>query len=269
MSPPKSKQRDYFFGTSPDLPKIIEIDLDQIRLNPDQPRKTIDQRKLQELAASIERQGLIQPIVVKKLENEAAYILVAGERRFRAHQLLSKATIAAIITKGNPDEIALIENIQRENLNPLEEAEALQRMMERYQYTQEELGKVIGKAQNTISETLQINALPRVIKDDYQSSNTEIVSKSALIELSRIKDQHTQQALWIAMKQGRWSVREIRSAKAKTRGRSLSSQDKIVAAGHAFIKQVKAIETIDDSHYQELLNIGNILIEHIQRLKPI
>lgn len=269
MSPPKSKQRDYFFGTSPDLPKIIEIDLDQIRLNPNQPRRTIDQKKLQELAASIERQGLIQPIVVKKLENEAAYTLVAGERRFRAHQLLNKTTIAAIITKGNPDEIALIENIQRENLNPLEEAEALQRMMERYQYTQEELGKVIGKAQNTISETLQINTLPRVIKDDYQSSDTEIVSKSALIELSRIKDQRTQQALWTAMKQGRWSVRKIRSAKTKTRGRNISSQDKIVVAGHALIKQVMAIEALDDSHYQELLNIGNILMEHIQRLKPI
>ncbi len=136
--PPSKPRRDFFFGASPDLPKIVEISLSEIQPNPDQPRKTFDEVKLQELAGSIERQGLLQPIIVKKRAgDDVGYLLVAGERRFRAHHRLQKATIPAIITEGNPDEIALIENLQREELNPLEEAEALQRMMERYRYTQE------------------------------------------------------------------------------------------------------------------------------------
>ena len=109
-----------------------------------------------------------------------------------------------IITQGNPDEISLIENIQREDLNPLEEAEALERMMARYHYTQEELGKVIGKAQNTVSETLQLNNLPSLIKEDYRTSDNRAVSKSALIELTRIKDSDRQQIIWESMKRGQW-----------------------------------------------------------------
>ena len=118
MNLPKSK-KDFFFGTSPDLPKIVEVNLSEVHPNPDQPRKTFDETKLRELAASIERQGLLQPIIVqKRAAGEGGYLLVAGERRFRAHQLLEKVTIPAILTEGNPDEIALIENIQREDLTP-------------------------------------------------------------------------------------------------------------------------------------------------------
>src|SRR5258706_11905861 len=112
--PLSEKIRPDMFGASADLPRIIEIDLDQIQFNPDQPRKYFDEQSIAELAASIEAQGLLQPILVKRGAGES-YIIVAGERRVRAHQKLERATIAAIVTEGDSEEIALIENIQREN----------------------------------------------------------------------------------------------------------------------------------------------------------
>ena len=135
MNSPKTRLR-----TAADRPRIVEIDLHDLHPNPDQPRKTFSEESLIELAASIERHGLIQPITVKRLDS-GTYLLVAGERRFRAFERLGRPTIPAIVTTGDAEEIALIENIQREDLNPLEEAEALARMMDRHRYTQEQLGK--------------------------------------------------------------------------------------------------------------------------------
>ena len=267
MNPPKPK-RDFFFGTSPDLPKIVEVNLSEIHPNPDQPRKTFDEAKLRELAASIERQGLLQPIIVqKRAAGDGGYLLVAGERRFRAHQLLEKATIPAILTEGNPDEIALIENIQREDLNPLEEAEALERMMDRYHYTQEELGKVIGKAQNTVSEVLQLNTLPPSIKDEYRTSDTRTMSKSALVELTRIKDAKHQKAVWEAMKAGRWTVRDARTAKRRTLPPK-PVQDRAIEVGRAFVSRIEAIEVIDAAHYHELLVLLETFRDQLDRLRP-
>jgi len=267
MNPPKPK-RDFFFGTSPDLPKIVEVNLSEIHPNPDQPRKTFDEAKLRELAASIERQGLLQPIIVqKRAAGDGGYLLVAGERRFRAHQLLEKATIPAILTEGNPDEIALIENIQREDLNPLEEAEALERMMDRYHYTQEELGKVIGKAQNTVSEVLQLNTLPPSIKDEYRTSDTRTMSKSALVELTRIKDAKHQKAVWEAMKAGRWTVRDARTAKRRTLPPA-PVQDRAIEVGRAFLRRIEAIEVIDVAHYHDLLVLIEAFRDQLDRLRP-
>lgn len=267
MNPPKPK-RDFFFGTSPDLPKIVEVNLSEIHPNPDQPRKTFDEARLRELAASIERQGLLQPIIVqKRAGSDGGYLLVAGERRFRAHQLLEKVTIPAILTEGNPDEIALIENIQREDLNPLEEAEALERMMDRYHYTQEELGQVIGKAQNTVSETLQLNTLPPFIKDEYRTSDTRAVSKSALVELTRIKDTKHQKAVWEAMKAGRWTVRDARTAKRRTLPPE-PVQDRAIEVGRAFLRRIEAIEVIDAAHYHELLVLLETFRDQLDRLRP-
>lgn len=265
MNPPKTK-KDFFFGTSPDLPKIVEVALSDIQPNPDQPRKTFRDDSLEELAASIERHGLIQPITVKRQE-EGHYLLVAGERRLRAFEKLQKATIPAIVTNGNAEEIALIENIQREDLNPLEEAEALERMMNRHHYTQEELGKVIGKAQNTVSETLQLTSLPERVKEEYRTSDTRMVSKSALVELSRMKDPDQQCSIWDAMKEGKWTVRDTRRAKhyATT---VIPAQEKAVGAGRVFLKKVQTIETLDETGYRELRELIGALSQQLERLQP-
>lgn len=142
-----------------DLDKEIrELRLDEIIPNTDQPRRQFDQDKLTELALSIQEHGIVQPIVVRTLEN-GLYQIVAGERRWRAAQQLELETIPVIIKDYNDKqmmEIALIENIQREDLNPLEEARAYQILIEEHQLTQEELGGRLGKSRSYIANTLRL-----------------------------------------------------------------------------------------------------------------
>jgi len=195
MNSPKTRLR-----TAADRPRIVEIDLHDLHPNPDQPRKTFSEESLIELAASIERHGLIQPITVKRLDS-GTYLLVAGERRFRAFERLGRPTIPAIVTTGDAEEIALIENIQREDLNPLEEAEALARMMDRHRYTQEQLGQVVGKSQAAVSQVLGLLNLPETIKAEYRAAPRS--SKSLLVEIAAMKSEAEQLRLWAAIKDGR------------------------------------------------------------------
>lgn len=175
------------FGASADLPRIIELDLDKIQANPNQPRKMFDEISLRELADSIEATGLLQPILVKPLDGLAGiYEIVAGERRYRAHGLLGRATIAAIIASGNTDEIAIVENVQREDLKPMELAESLDRLMHTHGYTQDVVAKVIGKARTTVTELLSLNKLPESIKAECRVS--DIATKSFLIQLVKLDD---------------------------------------------------------------------------------
>src|SRR3712207_2995736 len=104
--------RDALFGVASDFPHLIEVELERVRRNPDQPRRHFDEDALRSLAASIEKHGLKQPILVRT-EGNGGYVLVAGERRLRAHERLGRRTIFAIVTKGDPDELALVENVQR------------------------------------------------------------------------------------------------------------------------------------------------------------
>lgn len=253
--------RDVFFGTSPDLPKIIEIDLEEVRPNPDQPRKTFNEESLGELASSIEKHGLIQPITVKRQEDH--YLLVAGERRYRAHQRLGRTTIPAIVTEGNADEIALIENIQREDLDALETAEALKQMAERHRYTQEELGQVIGKKQGTISELLKLNELPEAIKTDYRTSDNR-PPKSVLIEITRLKTEEEQRALWEAVKQSRLTVKAARAHKDNPSRLPPSPLDQSLATGRKFVRLLEGLTpemlAADQDGY-------GLLVEVCQRIK--
>lgn len=182
------------FGASADLPRIIELDLDKIRPNPNQPRKMFDEVSLRELADSIEATGLLQPILVKPLDGLAGiYEIVAGERRYRAHGLLGRATIAAVIASGNTDEIAIVENVQREDLKPMELAESLDRLMFTHGYTQDVVARVIGKARTTVTELLSLNKLPESIKAECRTS--DIATKSFLIQLAKL-EATSQLAAW-------------------------------------------------------------------------
>ncbi len=241
-----------FFQTSPDLPRIVEIDLDRLTPNPDQPRKWFDEATLQELAASIEKHGLIQPIIVKEAE-EDKFIVVAGERRYRAHKLLGRATIAAIITQGNRDEIALIENLQREDLNPIEAAEALALMMERHHYSQDDLGRTIGKNRVTVNELLRLNTLPQKIKEECRTSDT--LRKSVLIELARLDDESVQLQLWEEIKQGRPAT--VRAARERKTAQRIPKPrvEKAVQNGQRFILALKSLvneEPLTEIDYQQL-----------------
>ncbi len=274
LSSKLKQSKSLLFGTSENLPRVIEVDLAKLRPNPHQPRQSFDEEALRGLTDSIAQHGLLQPIAVAKdPEREDSYIIVAGERRYRAHQLLGRDTVPAVITSGNLDEISLIENVQREDLNPLEEAAALKKMMERHGYTQGELGKIIGKKQNTVSELLKLTSLPQAIKDEYATSDA--VSKSALIELCRIEGEEEQLRLWKEVKTGGLTVRAARSKKTPKQDshaseNALSSTPSVVRSGRRFIAELRNTESkaleIDDATYNELLELYREIGERVEKL---
>ncbi len=199
---------DHLFGAiGSNLPHLVEVRLEDIEPNPHQPRQKFDPDGIASLATSIEHHGLLQPVVVRRHEEGKGYELVAGERRLRAFQSLGRATIPALITSGNPEELTLIENIQREDLHPLEEAAAVERLMQRHGYTQEAVGRVIGKPRATIGEIVSLNALPQWLKEEARE---HLVTRHILVQLSRIADAREQKAAWQAVKNGA-SVRDLKA----------------------------------------------------------
>ncbi|MBE2984416.1 ParB/RepB/Spo0J family partition protein [Campylobacter sp. RM9344] len=152
-----------YFGLSSDV--VEEIDVAKISPNPYQPRKNFDEEALKELAQSIKRHGLIQPIIV--IRKDGGYMLIAGERRFRATKLLNESKIKAIVANlesKNLREIALIENIQRENLNPIELANSYKELISEYKITQEGLSNIIHKSRTQITNTMRLLLLSETTK---------------------------------------------------------------------------------------------------------
>lgn len=164
---------------------IVEIPLTEIRSNPYQPRKEFDEKSLSEFAESIKEHGVIQPIIVKK--SIKGYEIIAGERRTRASKMAGKTTIPAIIrefTDQEMMEIALIENIQREDLNPIEEAEALTKIIETSQITQEEASKKFGKSRSYITNILGLLSLPEKTKKYVREGKITMGHARVLSKLS-------------------------------------------------------------------------------------
>lgn len=163
--------------------EIVEIPLDELRANPYQPRESFDQKKLEELASSIQEHGVFQPIIVKK--SIKGYEIIAGERRTRAARMAGLDTIPAIIrpfTDQQMAEISILENVQRENLNPIEEAVAYKKMMENSDLTHETLSKKIGKSRSYVTNTIGLLKLPRevqklVIENKISMGHAKILSK--------------------------------------------------------------------------------------------
>lgn len=167
--------------------EIVQIDINELRVNPYQPRKVFDEDALQELAASIKEHGVFQPIIVKK--SIKGYEIIAGERRFRASKLAGKETIPAIIRDFNDEqmmEIALLENLQRENLTSIEEAEAYRSMLEKLHLTQEELARKVGKSRSHITNILGLLRLPNEVQDMISSSQ---ISMGHARILSKLEDE--------------------------------------------------------------------------------
>ncbi len=146
--------------------RVVEISLGEIDPNKDQPRKKFDEASLKELALSIQQHGVIQPIVVVKKDNR--YMIIAGERRWRASKLAGKKTIPAIVRDYDAvqtAEVAIIENLQRQDLNPMEEARAMKKLMDEFGWTQEVVAERLGKSRPVISNTIRLlNLQPEVIE---------------------------------------------------------------------------------------------------------
>ncbi len=163
--------------------EIVELNLDELRSNPYQPRVVFDEKSLEELCQSIKEHGVFQPIIVKKSIH--GYEIIAGERRVKASRMAGLSTIPAIVRDFDDTqmmEIALLENLQREDLNPIEEATAYVKIMDAKGLTQEEFSKIIGKSQSYINNTIGLLRLPPevkdlLIKDKISMTHARILSK--------------------------------------------------------------------------------------------
>ena len=244
--------------------RVVDVPLELCKARTNQPRKSFDQASLEELAASVERHGLLQPItVMRDPADDNAFVVVAGERRFRAFKSLGRETIPAIITSGDADELALIENLQREDLNPVEEAEALTRLQNKYNYTQTELGRAVGKHKSTISHLLKLATLSPDIKREVATS--QHVSRSLLIEVSKLKDEKTQLAFWQEVKAKGMTVRQVRGKKAAP-GRKTQAT---LARGRRFVDALEALvserKPLSKQEYEELLDLFDRFVKLVDQ----
>ena len=178
-------------GSSANTISAIYVPLSCISANPNQPRKSFDEESLQELATSIKEQGIIQPIIVEEIV-PGRYSIIAGERRFRAAGLAGIDKIPVIIKSLNEMQriqMSLIENIQRENLNPIEEASAYQYLMQRSDMTQEQVAEKVGKSRSAIANSLRLLSLSDAIKDDLISGQITAGHARAILSLVNPSDQ--------------------------------------------------------------------------------
>jgi ParB family chromosome partitioning protein len=179
---------------SPEAPNegdsLIEIPVGEIQPNPNQPRRIFAQAAIDELAASIRASGVIQPVIVRKIGER--YELIAGERRWRAARQAGLSTVPSLVrntTDAQSLELALVENLLREDLNPLEEAEAYHKLLGDYGWTQDELAERIGRDRSSIANTIRLLKLPDPVQDDLRSGRLTMGHARALLSLGTANEQ--------------------------------------------------------------------------------
>ena len=219
---------------------VSEISIDQIEVNPFQPRKEFDLDSLQELAISIKELGIIQPLTVRKLGYDK-FQLISGERRFRASQIAKIKKVPVYIRIANDQamlEMALVENIQREELNPVEIAQSYQRLIDECKFTQQKMSERIGKKRSTIANYLRLLKLPAEILVSLRDGNISMGHARALVN---IKNQNTQINIFRDTLSNKFTVREIEQI-VKDFGNS------------AYVKATNEKKTIYSFEHQKLAN---------------
>lgn len=218
---------------------ISFLDVNRIQPNPFQPRQDFDSKKLEELAESIDTCGLLQPIIVREVINEAGggmrYELVAGERRLRAtRDILGKPRIKCIITKEvmtdqQSEEAALVENIQREDLNAMEQARALDTIMQREGLTQEQVAKRMGKSRADVSNLIRLLKLPKAVQDLVEAGRLE---RTKAWKIATVADPKRQESLAKHCVEHDWSFTKVRAEvdAAIQRGESPRIQRRVIRA---------------------------------------
>jgi ParB family transcriptional regulator, chromosome partitioning protein len=172
------------------LSKAQELPIDSIVPNPRQPRKAFDNKSLDDLAESLKRSGLLQPVVVRRHGQQ--FQIVVGERRWRAAKMAGLTYIPALIreaTDAETLELALVENLLREDLNPMEEAEAYQRLLTEFAWTQEDLGQRVGKDRSSVANCLRLLKLPELIQADLRAGRLTMGHARALLSLASPAEQ--------------------------------------------------------------------------------
>lgn len=223
---------------------LLEVPLVSISPNPHQPRSQIRDQELVELAASIEEHGIIQPLVVT--ESIDGYQLIAGERRWRAARVAGQSTVPVLVKDVAPSqvlELALVENLQRSDLNPLEEATAFQQLIDEFELTQKQIAQRVGKSRAAVSNTLRLLTAARSIQQALLDERITEGHARALLGLEATAAQES--ALSTVLKQG-LNVRQTEQLVRRLLGR----QDKQAKAGHQPSPETRALE----SQFREALS---------------
>jgi len=189
---------------------VVELSLKQIDPNKNQPRKSFDPNALKELSESIKQHGVIQPIIVND-EKNGRYTIIAGERRFRASLIAGKTTIPAIVRQYSPKqikEVALIENLQREDLNPIEAAKAIKELMQEYDFTQETVADRIGKSRPLVANTLRLLTLAPEVINMIEKNQISAGHGKCLVS---VEDKQKQIELANIVYQNKLTVRDLES----------------------------------------------------------
>ena len=240
VTPETKKSKDVSRETPENL---FTLNINEIEPNPDQPRRTFDEQKLQELAHSIQDQGVLQPIVVRKRGDK--YQIIAGERRWQASRIAGLKQIPCVLQDANDDkalELALIENIQRDDLNPIEEAYTYKRLMDKLNYTQAELAKAVAKGRSTIANAIRLLDLPEEAQEAM--FNDKLTAGHARAVLS-VPNPKGRKKLTEKIIQNKLSVREAESLarllSVDTTVRVKNNKNNIPSAYTAMAKSLKEV----------------------------
>src|SRR3989344_5188188 len=204
---------------------VFYVEVNKIKPNPDQPRQDFDQDGLKELSQSIRKYGVLQPLLVTKMEEEGPrgrnvyYQLIAGERRLKASKLAELPNVPVVIrddfvTKGAKLEVALVENVQRKDLNPVEEAEAYERLAKEYGLTQQEIAQKVGKSREVVANSLRLISLPKDIKESLRAG---VLSRAHARALLAFGDEAKQREVYGHILGGRLSSKDVEQMAASSK----------------------------------------------------
>ncbi len=268
--------------------ELIEIEFNKIIPNQNQPRKYFDEESLKSLKESIRNYGLLHPISVSK-NNDDKYVIVSGERRFRAiseiieenkndeNNQISKETFdenkfKVVLITEHEAELTLIENIQRENLNHIELAEGLKRIQDNNDFSQEDLGKIIGKSSNLVSEILSINKLSVEIRNEARIRPD--TTQWALVAAAKRKDSEKQKEVWDKLKDGKITVSAYRKNEKDANQAKVITYTEIKKVIKSSLTQIKNIldnewESINHNDKELVKSDITHLFEQLQKIEGI
>lgn len=236
-------------NTEPAKEFVFWIEIDKIKPNPFQPRKEFNEQELNSLADSIKKYGLLQPIIVTKIEKRtssggmiAEYQIIAGERRWRASRRAGLKQIPVIIKERSNQEkleIALIENIQRKNLNIVDKAEAFERLRKEFSLLDKEIAEIVGMSREAVSNAFRILSLSNEIKDALKA---EKISEGHARALLGVKDEKERKKLFLELLENNYSVREV---ERKAKGNKASQVDKTIINKEFLEKKLEELFSFD------------------------
>ncbi len=250
---------------------VLEVALSNVLPNPDQPRKHFDHQALEDLTNSIKQHGILQPLVVMPISAGGKYVLIAGERRLRASELAGLKTVPVIVRKVDEHErmaLAIVENVQRHDLNPVEEAMAYQRLMDEFNITQDEVAKRVGKSRSSIANALRILVLPDEVQKAVAEGKISMGHAKVLASLDSASEQavYAKQVL-----ENKLTVRDLEQATKVSRKASRPSNggrfDPVREAQEEMLRERLGTKvSIKKSGEKGQIQINFYSIEELQRL---